>query len=109
MFLLAFLATFGQAVAVAAFPRAGPDEIGHVFAHVQDTGHHHHDDGLMHVDDVQASALHVHVGDGAGAALVSSAVVRLSVLPPQRVQQQVRLSLPSPILDGLLRPPRRIG
>lgn len=49
MFLLAFLAAFGQAVAIAAFPRAAADEIGHAFAHVQEPSHHHHDDGLMHV------------------------------------------------------------
>ncbi|MBK8072214.1 MAG: hypothetical protein IPK34_09445 [Ramlibacter sp.] len=77
MFLLAFLAAFGQAVAIAAFPRAAADEIGHAFAHVQEPSHHHHDDGLMHVDETQESTFHVHVGDGASVALVSSAVVRL--------------------------------
>ena len=70
MFLLAFLAAFGQAVAIAAFPRAAADEIGHAFAHVQEPSHHHHDDGLMHVDETQESTFHVHVGDGASVALV---------------------------------------
>jgi hypothetical protein len=105
MFLLAFLAAFGQAVAVGAFPRA-VDEIGHAFAHVQEPSHHHHDDGLMHVDDAQESTFHVHVGDGASAALVSSAVLRLPVAPPQGPPQHMRVSLPAPLLEGLLRPPR---
>ena len=109
MFLLAFLAAFGQAVAIAAFPRATADEIGHALAHVQEPSHHHHDDGLMHVDDAQESSFHVHVGDGASVALVSSTVVRLPVPPPQGPPQQVRLSLPAPLLDGLLRPPRLLG
>jgi hypothetical protein len=109
MFLLAFLAAFGQAVAIAAFPRAAADEIGHAFAHVQEPSHHHHDDGLMHVDETQESTFHVHVGDGASVALVSSAVVRLPAPAPQGPPQQVRLSLPAPLLDGLLRPPRQVG
>jgi hypothetical protein len=109
MFLIAFLAVLGQVLAIAAFPRAAADEIGHAFAHVQEPSHHHHDDGLMHVDDAQESTFHVHVGDGASVALVSTAAVRLPALPPQGPPQQVRLLLPAPLLDGLLRPPRQVG
>ena len=109
MFLLAFLAAFGQAVAIAAFPRAAADEIGHAFAHVQEPSHHHHDDGLMHGEEPQESTSHVLGGEGASVALVSSAVVRLPAPAPQGPPQQVRLSLPAPLLDGLLRPPRQVG
>lgn len=109
MFLLAFLGAFGQAVAIAAFPNKAADEFGHVFAHVQEPSHHHHDDGLMHVDDTQESAFHVHVGDGASVALVSSSAVRLPVPPPQGPPQQVRRLLPAPLIEGPLRPPRLLG
>lgn len=110
MFLLAFLAAFGQAVAIAAFPRVAADEIGHVFVHVQESSHHHHDDdGLMHVDDAEGAIFHVHLGDGASVVLPSSSAMKLPVSPPQGPSQLVRLSLPAPLLDGLLRPPRPLA
>lgn len=109
MMLIAFLVVFGQAVAIAALPRAAADEIGHAFAHIQEPSHHHYDDGLMQVDDTQESTFHVHLSDGTSVALVGGSVVRLSVPPPQGPPQQVRLSLPVPLLEGLLRPPRLLA
>lgn len=106
MFLLAFLAAFGQAVAIAAFPRAASEVIGHAFMHAQEPSHHHHDDGLAHVDEAEKAAFHVHVGDGASVALLNSSAVRLPMSAPQGPPQEVRLSMPAPLLDGLLRPPR---
>lgn len=106
MFLLAFLAAFGQAVAVMAFPRVAADEIGHAFVHAQEDGHRHHDDGLLQAGDGDKAAFHVHLDDGASIALISSALARLPMSPPQDPPPQVSLSLPAPLLDGLLRPPR---
>lgn len=80
MILLAFLAAFGQAVAIAAFPRAATDEIDHAFTHSVKPSHH--GDGLMHVDHTQESICHIQVTDGADVALVSSSVVRLPAPPP---------------------------
>ncbi len=109
MILLAFLATFGQAVAVAVFPGAVADDIGHAFVHAQESSHHHHDDGLAHVDENQASTFHVHLGDGVSVALLSSPITRLPVPLPQGPPQHVRPSLPTPWLDGLLRPPKALA
>ncbi len=105
IFLLAFLAAFGQAIAIASLPNAAADQIVHVFVHAEESGHHHHDNGLTHVDDGGTSTVHVHLGDGASVAMISRQVVRLTLPPPLGPPQQVRLSLPEPLLDGLLRPP----
>ena len=98
-----------QTVAVA---RAGSTmnalaDLEHTALHWQEEGHHHHEDGSYHLDDSSASAQHVlsdHVS--ATAALMATAphhFPSLGSTAPGGLRASV---VPSPTLDGLLRPPR---
>lgn len=107
--LLVLSAMLWQSLAMA---RGGstvfvPAERAHAALHWNDAGHHHHEDGSYHLDESKESAQHV-LSDHAGTsvALLICAAHRFAALgsaaPGARHDERV----PSPTLDGLLRPPR---
>lgn len=106
MLLLAFVAVFGQALAGTSFPGTQLGELGHVLAHAQADGHHHHDDGDMHVDQEDAGSFHVHL-DGANSAALPAVLSARAVpaMPQDPPGWKPRAHL-SPTIDGLLRPPK---
>ncbi|TWO70059.1 hypothetical protein FN976_17130 [Caenimonas sedimenti] len=106
MFLLAFLAAFGQALAGASFAGTPLGELGHVLAHAQDDGHHHHDDGGMHVDEAGDGAFHVHLDGANSAAPPAAPSARAALALPQGPPDWEARERPSPTIDGLLRPPK---
>ena len=82
-------------------------DLVHVSLHWQETGHHHHEDGSYHLDDSNESARHIlsdHVSSTAALTVASS-----HCFPPlgsTAPSDLLKILLPNPTLDGLLRPPR---
>lgn len=82
-------------------------DLEHAALHWQQEGHHHHEDGSFHLDDSQASTLHL---------LSDHLTVSTALLPAMSHQVAPSASgrpgglhdgpVPDPFLDGLLRPPR---
>jgi hypothetical protein len=104
--LLAFLAVIGQSLAGTRFPSAASEDFGHIVAHAQEGAHHHHDDAGMHVDGVDEESFHVHV-DGANLiGLPGSHASRPGLALPQGPPIAQMCALPSPTINGLLRPPK---
>lgn len=103
------LAMLWQSVALA---RVGSTvnalaNLEHATLHWQEEGHHHHEDGSYHLDDSNESAQHV-VTDHLSASLAMAAPYSHDFSPlgstaPGGLHEAV---VPSPTLDGLLRPPR---
>jgi hypothetical protein len=79
----------------------------HAALHWNQEGHHHHDDGSVHVDDSQASMLHL-LGDPltATTALLPAVSHHFSPIPTERPGGLHHARVPDPFLGGLLRPPR---
>jgi hypothetical protein len=107
--LVVLFAMLWQAMAVA---RAGsttnsPADMEHAALHWQEKSHHHHEDGSYHLDDSIASAQHVlsdHVSATVGLVVTPSHhFPTLGSAAPRGLHETL---VPSPTLDGLLRPPR---
>jgi len=82
-------------------------DLEHAALHLQEEGHHHHDDGTFHLDDSQASAFHVLSDHLTVTTALLPAV--LHHFPPSTSSRPGGLHdarVPDPFLDGLLRPPR---
>jgi len=82
-------------------------DLEHAALHLQEEGHHHHDDGTFHLDDSQDSTLHV-LSDHLTATTallptVSHQFPSSDSAPPGGLHDA---RVPDPFLDGLLRPPR---
>lgn len=79
----------------------------HAALHWQEESHHHHGDGSFHLDDSTESAQHM-VPDHVGASLVMTAPSSHNFPPLGSAAPRGAhgTSLPTPTLDGLLRPPR---
>lgn len=80
----------------------------HALLHFEGVAHHHdgHGDGF-HEDASPASLQHVAADAGQfSVALVSSPVLLMPWVPPQRPRSHGPLALAPPYLDGLERPPR---
>jgi hypothetical protein len=106
MLILAFLALFGQVMAGATSTAVPGSGIEHALAHAQDDAHHHHDDGGMHIDDAESGAFHVHL-DGANAAALPARVgLTPTAAVPQAPPSMEAGAMPTPPVDGLLRPPK---
>lgn len=107
--LVTLLAMLWQATALAR-PGSAVNvmaDLEHAALHWQQEGHHHHEDGSVHLDDSQASTLHI-LGDQltVTAALLPSSEQHF---PPSAAGQPGipgDARVPDPFLDGLLRPPR---
>jgi hypothetical protein len=106
MVLLAFLAVFGQALAGASFTGSASGELGHILAHAQEDGHHHHDDRGMHVNESDEGAFHVHLDGANSAALPAGLFPPAALAIPQGPPPWEPRAHPSPTIDGLLRPPK---
>lgn len=108
---LLILSLFWQSAAIAGV-NAITDikESGHVVLHWQDSDHHHHDDGALHADDSDGSVQHMH-GDGASNSpgMLSAGWGKVPTLRSSGPAVLAELPLPSPFLQGLLRPPRTIA
>jgi hypothetical protein len=89
-----------------AAPAASGDA-GHAALHWQQQGHHHHDDGSAHLDDSADSARHL-AADQLPTPLVAAAAERLALPHPggSAPLACADSGLPSPFLEGPLRPPR---
>ncbi len=107
--LVMLFAMLWQSVALA---RVSPTmnalaDLEHAALHWQEEGHHHHDDGSYHLDDSNESTQHV-VTDHLSASLAMAAPSSHDFPPlgsaaPGGLHETL---VPSPTLDGLLRPPR---
>lgn len=107
--LLMLFAMLWQSVAMA---RVGSTvnvlaDGGHAALHWQDVGHHHLDDGSLHVDDSSESVQHV-VGDhvSAPAALLTPSACSFPPLGSAGPHGLLGAIAPHPFLEGPLRPPR---
>jgi hypothetical protein len=107
--LVLVLALLWQSLALA---RAGSSvnvlvDSEHAALHLQGTEHHHHDDGSYHASQGDEADQHL-LGDplGAGAALLPEPGVGLAGDPSPRPQPAPSVGRPTPVPDGLLRPPR---
>ena len=106
------LSFFWQAIAVAgqipAF--ASDEEREHAVLHLQEAGHHHHDDGAVSIDQSSDSVLHLvsdHLPSASLDTFQSSVFVPdwCSSSPPTLVTAK----LPYPVLEGPRRPPKHIA
>jgi hypothetical protein len=82
-------------------------DLEHAALHWQEEGHHHHDDGSLHLDDSQASTFHVlsdHLT--VTTALLPASSHHFPASASARPGGLRDASMPDPFLDGLLRPPR---
>lgn len=82
-------------------------DLAHATLHWQAEAHHHHEDGSYHQDDSKESVQHV-VTDHLNASLALAAAsshdfTPLGSVAPDGLRERL---VPSPALDGLLRPPR---
>jgi len=82
-------------------------DLEHAALHWAQEAHHHHEDGSYHLDDSNESVQHLVI-DHLSASLAMAAPASHD-LPPIGSAPHGGLyeaALPSPTLDGLLRPPR---
>lgn len=110
VFALLLLSMLWQVLAMGGQAAASADvhEIEHTAMHSLSELHHHHDDGSVVRDDSDESRQHV-VADGGVSSPFLWAVTSLTLLPTDADRPAMRDELPppSPLLDGLRRPPRR--
>jgi hypothetical protein len=79
----------------------------HAALHWQGEDHHHHPDGSYHLDDSSESAQHVFSDHlSAVTALLPTSAPGFAALGASAPADLHETRAPSPILDGLLRPPR---
>jgi hypothetical protein len=82
-------------------------DLEHAALHWQEEGHHHHDDGSVHVDDSQASKFHVLADHLTSATALPPAVSHhFAPIASSRPSGLHDPRVPDRFLDGLLRPPR---
>lgn len=81
----------------------------HALAHMAGEGHHHHDDGSLHVDDSDESVQHLHADDCIHSPALLTATIAFEPFPAAvaTVPDGWGTSLaPPPFLEGPRRPPR---
>jgi len=108
-----FLVLFGMLWQSLAMARIGSTvnalaDPEHAALHWHGENHHHHADGSYHLDDSKESVQHMVI-DHPSASLAMAAPP-VHELPPLGSAAPGGLhvtAVPSPTLDGLLRPPRR--
>ncbi len=85
-------------------------DMGHMLLHAQDSGHHHHDDASLHVEDAiedDRPAQHQHADSGMGSAcLLTLGWAALPRWLPISPDPWVGAPGTTPFLDGPLRPPQ---
>lgn len=82
-------------------------EYEHAALHAQTSGHHHHDDGSLHVEAVDSTSHHLHADSGLHSAGLPPGAINQAL--PAHATSPVGVPLatiPTPYLEGPLRPPR---
>jgi hypothetical protein len=83
------------------------EEFGHLAMHAQSTDHHHHEDRSVHQEDSGDTSQHLHVDGGLNqTGLLVMGWPNLVTLKPLSPAEVASARVPSPDLEGLLRPPR---
>ena len=114
LLLIALLPWQGVAWAATALTGSLHEETHHAAAHWLGEAHHHdaHDGSGLHHDDSAASALHMMQvsAQTTPAAVLPMGLECVAVQPAASVPDGISLlHCPRPYLEGLRRPPRRIG
>ena len=79
----------------------------HAITHAQATGHHHHEDGSLHLEPASDEAAHQHADEGMQfSALLPASAAALPDLRPTAVGWTAAAALTTVFLEGPLRPPR---
>jgi hypothetical protein len=109
--LLLILSVFWQSVAIAGVcATAATEEVAHAVLHWQDSDHHHHDDGSLHVDDSSGTIQHMHADSTNNIpGLLTAGWDTVPAIRSAGPAALAELPFPSPLLQGLLRPPRTIA
>jgi len=107
--LLLLLSVFWQSMAMAGSVAAleSMEASSHAVQHWQDSGHHHHDDGMQHAGDSDGTVQHMHAeSGGSSAGLVTLGWRGVVALRPATPAALADPPHPSPHLKGPLRPPQ---
>jgi hypothetical protein len=82
-------------------------EVEHMTLHVQEDGHHHHDDLAFHVDEQDDGPQHLHADSGLHSfgLIADTGTVMPQANPPSPATQDERAAAP-PFIEGPMRPPR---
>lgn len=109
IFLIVSLLGQGALAGDVSWTLETPDDVSHAMMHLENEGHHHHDDGSYKADDSAESSLHV-MSDHGGCCVLMSDGLWLSPVYVTDNLPVFSVSLhQSPSLDGPLRPPRLIS
>ena len=82
----------------------------HAITHAQATGHHHHNDGSLHLEPAADESAHQHGDEGMQfSALLPPSAASLPELRPTVVRWTAAAVLPTVFLEGPLRPPRTMA
>ena len=85
-------------------------DLDHIAVHGQGSGHHHHDDQTLHLDDNDAGVMHQHADTSTHTlGLWRDTTLHVLPSPGARVVSWADALGPPPLLDGLLRPPRVVA
>lgn len=85
-------------------------EYEHAILHTQVSDHHHHDDGSLHLEALDASPSHLHADTGySGSGILPGAIAQELMAPLAGPGTDAANGGPSPYLDGPLRPPRPLA
>lgn len=87
--------------------RQGAATLEHALAHGAASEHHHHDDFSVHVEDAGTATTHVHMDDGALAAVMPFESARLIPVRPLSPAALAAQGYRSTEPEGLFRPPRQ--
>lgn len=110
--LLVLAALVGQSLGLSAHAATGArsQDLAHALLHWADQPHHHHDQddgGAPHHDDSHESRNHVTADGALGAPVLLPAPIAQGAIQAQPTPLRANEPVPpSPLLDGIRRPPR---
>ena len=83
------------------------DDFGHLTMHAQSADHHHHEDQTVHQEDSGGAFQHHHADGGLNqAGMLALGWPHLVTFKPLSPAEAAFARVPTPDLEGLLRPPR---
>ena len=83
------------------------EDFGHLTMHAQSADHHHHEDHAVHQEESGGASEHHHVDGGLNqAGLLALGWPHTVTSKPLSPAEAAFARVPSPDLEGLLRPPR---
>ncbi len=99
---------FQAAVGITAFGVEQKSQaFAHAITHAQAAGHHHHDDGSLHLEPAADESVHQHADEGMQfSALLQASATVLADLRPSAVGWTAAAAVVTVFLEGPLRPPR---